>query len=164
MKNIINIAVVNFQTIWGNKQKNLEKICQYSEIAGKQNVNLILFPETALTGYDNDKERSKQNKMHIKLAETIPGKSTDIIAKIAKKYNMYVVFGMPEKEKDTIYNSAAIIYPDGKIDSYRKIHLPFDEKEWAIEGSEPKFINSEWGKKGITICYDTYCFPELIRY
>ena len=164
MKNIIKIAVVNFQTIWGDKEKNLNEICEYCQKAGEEKVNLIIFPETALSGYDNDKEHSKNEKMHVIMAETIPGKTTERLSYYAKKYGMYIVFGMPELCDGKVYNSAAIIYPDGKTDSYRKIHLPFDEKEWAEKGSDPKMIESEWGNIGITICYDTYCFPELIRY
>ncbi|MCR5260306.1 MAG: carbon-nitrogen hydrolase family protein [Candidatus Gastranaerophilales bacterium] len=164
MENKIKIAVVNFKTVWGNKEKNLKSICEYCQKAGEQKTNLIVFPETALTGYDNDKEHQKSEKMHLKLAETIPGKSTEIVSEYAKKYGMYVVFGMAEKSDDKIYNSAAIIYPDGKCTSYRKLHLPFDEKEWAETGEKPELIDSEFGKIGITICYDTYCFPELIRY
>lgn len=164
MKDLIKIAVVNFQTKWGNKDENLKNICEYCKKAGEQNVNLIVFPETALTGYDNDKKHTKEEKMHTLLAETIPGKSTNKVAEIAKKYEMFVVFGMPEKDNEKIYNSAAIIYPDGTTDVYRKIHLPFDEKEWADNSFETKMLDTKWGNIGITICYDTYCFPELIRY
>ena len=164
MEDKIKIAVVNFKTVWGDKEQNLKKICEYCQKAGEENVNLIVFPETALSGYDNDKEHSKPEKMHCITAETIPGEATDKLSGYAKLYGMYIVFGMPEKDGEKIYNSAAVIYPDGHAESYRKIHLPFDEKEWAEKGSEPKIIETKWGKIGITICYDTYCFPELIRY
>lgn len=163
-KDLIKIGVVNFKTVWGNKEKNLANIVKYCQKAGEENVNLIVFPETALSGYDNEINKPRNQKMHTLLAEPIPGNATDTLSYYAKKYNMYIVFGMPEKENNKVYNSAAIIYPDGKVDSYRKIHLPFDEKEWADKGNEPKMIKTEWGNIGITICYDTYCFPELIRY
>lgn len=90
-----------------------------------------------------------------------------MVKKVAKKYEIYVVFGMPERDRDNnevIYNSAAIIYPIGRVDSYRKLHLPFSEGNWAIRGYKPLIIDTEWGPIGVTICYDTYCFPELIRY
>lgn len=165
IKDIIKIGVVNFRTEWGNKEKNTESMISYCKEAAKQGVNLILFPETALTGYDNDKEHVGNEKMHIKLAENIHGKTTEKFSKIAKEFDMYIVFGMSEKDNSgKVFNSAAIVSPDGEISSYRKIHLPFDEKEWAEKSDEPKTINSKWGKIGITICYDTYCFPELIRY
>ena len=102
--------------------------------------------------------------MHAHLAETVPGPTTDIFGGYAKKYNMYIVFGLAEAANDTVYNSAAVIYPDGHVDCYRKIHLPFDEAEWAVNGGKPLIIDSEFGPIGIAICYDMYCFPELIRY
>lgn len=125
---------------------------------------MIVFPETALSGYDNDLDHIGMDKMHCRIAETIPGPSTEQVAEIAKKYGMYIIFGMPEYKEGKVYNSAAIIEPNGNTYSYRKLHLPFDEKEWAIKGEEPVLIQTKWGPIGISICYDTYCFPELIRY
>lgn len=86
--------------------------------------------------------------MHTLLAETIPGLSTQAVAEYAKKYNLYVVFGMSEKadDSDLVYNSAAIIYPDGRTESYRKLHLPFDEAQWAVRGDKPVLIDTPWGR------------------
>ena len=164
MKDIINIAVVNFTAVWGNKDINRNRILGYCEAAGKRGMDMIVFPETALTGYDNDTEHERSEKMHVKLAETIPGESTAILSEAAIKYGMYIIVGMPEIADGAVYNSAAIIYPDGSTVSYRKIHLPFDENEWAVRGDKPVLIDTPWGPVGISICYDTYCFPELIRY
>lgn len=163
----MNIAVVNFRADWGNKEANLNRIIGYCEAAGKRRADFIVFPETALTGYENDADKPRCEKMHTLLAETIPGPSTEAVAEYARKYNMYVVFGMAEKagkDTDVVYNSAAIIYPDGRTESYRKLHLPFDEAEWAVRGDKPVLIDTPWGPVGITICYDTYCFPEITRY
>lgn len=164
MEDKIKIAVVNFQTVWGDKTANLKQIENYCHQAGQQQADLIVFPETALTGYTNQANVTLENKMHYLNAETIPGPSTLKLSQLAKQYKMYIVVGMPEKVSDHLYNSAAIIEPSGKISSYRKIHLPFDESEWAIPGNEPVLLDTKWGPIGITICYDTYCFPELLRY
>lgn len=167
MKDIIKIGVVNFTSEWGNKDVNLKRIVEYCEVAGNEGVNMVVFPETALSGYDNEANKEKKLKMHTRVAETIPGESTERLAIVAQKYHMYIIFGMPEKDSSDatqIYNAAAIIYPDGKTISYRKLHLPFDESDWAVRGEEPVLIETEWGPIGISICYDTYCFPELMRY
>lgn len=167
MKDLINIGVVNFETVWGDKAANLKSIENYCKEAGEKGVNLLVFPETALTGYLNEAEKERPEKMHTLAAETIPGPSTEIIAAYAKQYNMYIVVGMAEKDPEDaakVYNSAAIIYPDGRMDSYRKIHLPADEPEWSVRGDKPAVIDSPWGPIGIGICYDTYVFPELQRY
>lgn len=164
MENKIKIAVVNFNAKWGDKAYNLKSILEYCVRAGEQGVNMIVFPETALSGYDDEAGKPRGEKMHCRLAEAIPGPSTEAVAELAQKYDMFVIFGMPEKDGELVYNSAAIVYPDGKTESYRKIQLPFDEANWAVRGENPVLIDTKWGPVGITICYDTYCFPELIRY
>jgi len=164
LNNNIRISVVNFQPIWGDKETNLDKIFGYIEKA--EGTNLIVFPETALTGYDNE-DVPKSEKMHLKIAETIPGPTTEKILELAKKHNMIIVFGMIERDKEepsTIYNSVAVVQPSGETLSYRKIHLPGDEGSWATPGEKPLVFDTQWGPVGVSICYDTYYFPELIRY
>lgn len=162
-EDIVTVAAVNFHAIWGDKAKNLEKIKDDIIKAAKQGANIILFPETALTGYDID----EKVMMHKENAETIPGPSTNEIAKLTRKYGVYVVVGMPERDSedpDIIYNAAAVIGPDGVIGSYRKIHPALDEPKWATKGEEPLAFDTPWGLVGVGICYDTYEFPELVRY
>lgn len=164
MKDVINLGVVNFTCVWGDKAANLRRIVQYAERAGERGADMVVFPETALTGYGNDAEHDRAEKMHVRLAETIPGPSTDAVAEVARRFGMYVIFGMPERADGNVYNASAIVSPDGAAMSYRKLHLPFDEKEWAIVGQRPLLFDTPWGPVGISICYDTYCFPELIRW
>ncbi|MBP3198502.1 MAG: carbon-nitrogen hydrolase family protein [Butyrivibrio sp.] len=168
MKDIITISTVTFNAIWGEKEKNLEKIIGYIEAAAAKGSNLVLLPEMALTGYDDEPEKEKKDKMQSILAETIPGPSTDKVAAVTKKLGIYCAFGMPERDPEdptTIYNALAIFGPDGLIGSYRKIHLPFPEPHWATRGAgKPFLLDTPWGKIGLSICYDTYCFPEVMRY
>ena len=120
MKNIMNIGLVNFSAVWGDKETNLTNILSYCDEAGKKGVDLLVFPETALTGYCDDAGKPRNENMHVKLAETIPGPATGKVAEYAQKYNMYVVFGMPERENvnsNVIYNAAAVVYPDGRNES-----------------------------------------------
>jgi len=164
-KGNIRVTVVNFKAEWGDKQANLEKMTEYIEAADGSDI--IIFPEAALTGYDNIPGEPKSEKMQIRVAETIPGPSTDRIVELARIHDMTVVFGMIERDPDdpeSVYNAAAIARPGGEVLSYRKIHLPDDEGEWATPGEKPLVFDTEWGPVGISICYDTYIFPELIRY
>ena len=110
--------------------------------------------------------------MQVALAETIPGDTTNELSEYAKQYGMYIIFGMTEKEEtpiydegvEKVYNAAAILYPDGSIDSYRKIHRAGYEVMWSVCGDEPYIIDTEWGKAGIDICRDGHFYPELGRY
>ena len=66
MKDIVNIAVVNFAAVWGDKKANLKKIEEYCEAAGKRGADMVIFPETCLSGYDDESEKARNEKMHLK--------------------------------------------------------------------------------------------------
>ena len=157
MKDIIKISTVAFNAKWGDKEKNLNRMLGYMEAAAAEGSNLIVFPEMALTGYDDEEDKEKPDKMQSKLAEAVPGPSSNAIADLAKKLNLYVAFGMPERDADDpekIYNSACVCGPEGIIGTYRKIHLPYPEPHWATRGTRPFIFETPWGPVGVAICYD----------
>lgn len=163
---IITVAVVNFKVAAGNKDNNLQRICGFTEAAAKRGANLVLFPEMCLMGYDYFVNEGISQEEKIELTETLTGPSCMAIAEIAKQYGIYVVFGASEKaaESDVLYNSAIAIGPEGVIGSYRKMH-PFEtESIWCEKGEDPFFFDTKWGPISIGICFDTYQFPELMRY
>jgi predicted amidohydrolase len=167
MKDIITFATINFHTAWAKKEENLDRIKGYITAAAKRGADFIVFPEMALTGYDDEPEKDKKDKMQMREAELISGPSSEEVGEVTKKYGVYAVFGMPEldpMDANTVYNSVAICGPEGVIGSYRKMHLPFPEMHWATKGDKPCVIPTEWGPIGLSICYDTYQFPELMRY
>lgn len=166
-RDILNMAVVNLKPEWGKKEKNLKRMMDYARSASAQGVKLIAFPEMALTGYDNEDDVAKKDKMQVKQAELIPGESTMKMAELSKELGLYIVFGMPERDPEDdgkVYNAAAVVTPEGEILKYRKMHLPGTEADWATRGDKPLLVDTPWGKIGVVICYDTYRFPELTHY
>jgi 5-aminopentanamidase len=142
----VTIATINFKPTWGNKEDNLNRIKGYAKAAAKRGANIIVFPEMALTGYDLDTEHSGNNRMQIAQAETIPGPSSNLLASIAREYNVYIIVGMPEESADgAIYNFTAVIGPDDVLGSYRKIHPFGNENSWCKKGHSPYIIDTEWG-------------------
>ena len=167
MNDIITVAVVNFRTIRGENQKNLEKMMGYARAASKQGADLVVFPEMALTGFDDEKDVPRPEKMQTLCAETIPGPSAGQMAELAKSLGIYVVFGMPERDGDDpeiVYNAAAIAMPDGGLLSHRKAHICPPETNWASKGDGAMVFETKWGPIGLGICYEVYRYPELIRY
>lgn len=167
MRDAVKISTVSFNAKWGDKEANLSRMTGYIEQAVAEGSKFIVFPEMALTGYDDEEDKPLLEKMQYKEAEVIPGPSSLAVAELTKKYGVYVIFGMPERDsdkKDILYNSACVCGPKGVIGGYRKIHLPYPEYHWAKRGEKPLIFDTEWGPVGVGICYDTYCFPELMRY
>ncbi|MDH5447510.1 MAG: carbon-nitrogen hydrolase family protein [Candidatus Bathyarchaeota archaeon] len=162
MKEEFKTALVQFPCKIGNKQHNINKIAKYAKQAKKQKADIIIFPEMSLTGYTT-------RDLTYELAEEIPGPSTKKIGKIAKKENLYIIYGMPErseKGKAILYNTAALTGPEGYVGKYRKMHLPthsvFEEKRYFRLGYQTPVFETNIGKLGIIICYDIF-FPEITR-
>jgi apolipoprotein N-acyltransferase len=93
------------------------------------------------------------------------GARLESVAEVAKKYGVYVVFGMAEKKEDKpdaiLYNSAIAIGPDGIIDSYQKMH-PFEtESVWCEKGEKPFMFDTPWGPVGISICFIAFGLYSL---
>lgn len=145
MKDIIKVSTVAFNAKWGDKESNLNRMAGYIEAAAAEGSNLIVFPEMGLTGYDDEEDKPLKEKMQYKLAETIPGPSSEKIAELAKKLGVYVAYGFPERDaqkSDVIYNAACVCGPEGIIGSYRKIHLPYPEPHWKPVSSPTRFTSS----------------------
>lgn len=89
MKDIITVSTVTFNATWGEKTKNLNRIKGYIKAASKKGADIVIFPEMALTGYDDEEEKEKKDKMHSIEAELIPEPSTNEVAELTKKLGIY---------------------------------------------------------------------------
>ncbi len=164
---IITVAVVNFKVISGNKEFNLSRIKDMSIAAARRGVDLILFPELSLMGYDYFLRDDITRDEKLNATETIGGPSVRVLEEVSKEHGIYIVFGMTEKKEEhaeEIYNSAVVLGPEGLIGSYRKIHPYGDENKWTTKGEEPFMFDTKWGPISVGVCYDSFQFPELMRY
>lgn len=97
-------------------------------------------------------------------AEPVPGPTTQRLGEMARKYGLYIVAGMPEREGHLLYNTAALIGPDGNlVGKYRKMVVTSGEaRGGTTPGSGYPVFETRLGKIGIMICYDLF-FPEVSR-
>jgi len=164
MAGFIDVSCVQMNPVLGDFDANIsiikEHIKEITEL--RPGTDLIVFPELVTSGYECTKSEFDS------LAESIDMNSKSIrgVADLCKKYDVNVVYGLPEtdpKTPDVLYNSSVMIGNEGSIlGSFRKIH-PFDEeKVWCLPGQDISVINTPFGKIGLMICWDT-AFPELAR-
>ncbi|MBI1732764.1 MAG: carbon-nitrogen hydrolase family protein [Gammaproteobacteria bacterium] len=162
----VTLGCANFAPVWGDKPRNLDKIKSMVEEAARLGIHILAFPELALSGYESDPEFV----MHGALAETIPGPATEEIAALARRHNMYVTFGMPERDRERperLYIANPLLGPDGLVGTYRKIHIGppplFTETRTFTGGTAVPVFETRFGPVGIQICADFWVFPELSR-
>jgi len=164
---VATLGCVNFATVWGDKQANLRKIATAINQAADLGVDILAFPELALSGYECGPGRCG---MHHELAETIPGPATEEVAALAGRHGMYVTFGMPERDREdpsVHYISCPFIGPEGLIGTYRKLHVApppiFTEQNCFRGGTELPVFETRYGPVGVQICADFWVVPELSR-
>ena len=144
---------------------NLKNQLRLAEQAAMQGAQIICTQELFGSQYFCQVEDHR----FFKLAETIPGPSTDAFSKLAKKYKTVIVASLFEKRTSGLYhNTAAIIDADGSIlGIYRKMHIPDDplyyEKFYFTPGDTGfRTWNTKYAKIGVLICWDQW-FPEGAR-
>lgn len=165
MKERVKVALVQMDSgLVMEKEKNVQNHINKIKELGKQEVDLILFPELSVSGYIQETTHENRRKYWELGAEDVPGPSTDRIQKAATDAGTHVIFGIAERSNIPMlsYNSAVLISPEGFVGVNRKIHLPLAEKDYFLQGTEPKVFQTRLGKIGTFICYEMM-FPEPAR-
>lgn len=144
---------------------NLRKAVSWIEKAAKKGAEVICLPELFRSQYFCQTEDIR----NFKLAETIPGPSTQEISKVTKKHKVVVIVPVFEKRAMGVYhNSAAIMDANGQIAGiYRKMHIPDDpafyEKFYFTPGDLGfNSFKTKYGDIGTLICWDQW-YPEGAR-
>lgn len=155
----MTVAVAQMKPVLGQPEDNIVRMsAMIREIATKQRVDLIVFPELITTG-------AELGLRFTEVAQRVPGASVNLIAQRANEYGVYVLFGLASKEKveSVLYNTAVLVGPEGAlVDVYHKVHLRGEERMAFREGFKLTVAETEIGAIGIMIGYDL-AFPEVAR-
>ncbi|MGH7816885.1 MAG: carbon-nitrogen hydrolase [Candidatus Binatia bacterium] len=144
---------------------NLAKVRERIEEAAKRGAQIVCLQELFRSRYFCQSE----DERNFKLAETIPGPSTDRLGELARRKKLVIVASLFEKRTAGIYhNTAVVIDADGSIaGKYRKMHIPDDphyyEKFYFTPGDLgfPSF-QTRYAKIAALVCWDQW-FPEGAR-
>jgi N-carbamoylputrescine amidase len=144
---------------------NLAKQIRLIESAARGGAKIICTQELFRSQYFCQLEDHR----FFKLAEKIPGPSTDAFAKLARKYRVVIVASLFERRAQGLYhNTAAVIDADGSLlGIYRKMHIPDDplyyEKFYFTPGDTGfRAWETKYARIGVLICWDQW-FPEGAR-
>ena len=144
---------------------NLARACDLVRDAAREGAKIVCLPELFRTQYFCQVEDHK----YFKLAEEIPGPSTEALGKVAREFGIVIVASLFERRAAGLYhNTAAIINADGSLMGiYRKMHIPDDplfyEKFYFTPG-DLGFIawKTAHGPIGVCVCWDQW-YPEAAR-
>jgi NAD+ synthase (glutamine-hydrolysing) len=147
----LRIALAQVNVTVGDIEGNSRLISERISHARAEGVQLVLFPEQAVTGYPAEDLWLKAHFLHA------ARRALDEIA--AGVDGLAAVVGFPEHDGAT-YNSAAVL-ADGAVRAvYRKILLPnysvFDERRYFEPGNAPALVEINGLRLGLTICEDIW--------
>ncbi|MFF0553241.1 carbon-nitrogen hydrolase family protein [Streptomyces sp. NPDC004311] len=143
----------------GDVAENLKALDEAAERAAQGGAGLLVTSEMFLTGYALDLDAVPG------YAEPRDGDSARAIADIARRHGLAVLYGYPERDGETVYNSAQLIGRDGSsLANYRKTHLFGCFEQDAFTPGDTPVVQAELDsiRIGIMICYDVE-FPENVR-
>jgi N-carbamoylputrescine amidase len=148
-----------------NPSANLNKAVERIAAAAKKGAQIVCLQELFRSRYFCQNENPK----NFRLAEAIPGPTTDALSALAAEREIVIVASVFERRSAGIYhNTAVVIDADGAIaGKYRKMHIPDDplyyEKFYFTPGDLgfPSF-HTRYAKVGALVCWDQW-FPEGAR-
>lgn len=160
----VNVALVQSSCV-SDKETNLAKAIEKIKQAAAKGAQIVCLQELFTSLYFCDQEDYE----NFKLAEPVPGPTTDILSKLAKELKIVIIASLFEKRTQGLYhNTTAVIDADGTyLGKYRKMHIPDDpsfyEKFYFTPGDLGyQTFTTKFAKIGVLICWDQW-YPEAAR-
>jgi predicted amidohydrolase len=143
----MKIAAAQIKSYPNNTNENIKKHLRMIELAAEQNVDLILFPELSLTGY----ERELANELSFNENDT----RLNIFRDKAIEQNMLIIVGAPITLNSILHIGSFIFLPNGSNYIYTKQYLHDGEEQYfSPNNSFNPLINFHNEKISIAICAD----------
>lgn len=163
------LAAANVKIAHHDKERNLAKFLEMADEAAGKGADLLVLPEVGLQGYCDfgfslgEKGSVEQKQYYYREAEPIPGPATERLREKAAEHSMFIQLGLAERSLsgNVVFNSTAIIGPNGVVGVYRKVHNQFEFPYFNPGESTPVF-DLPFARVSSLICYDL-SFPELMR-
>ncbi len=149
-----------------DRESNLARTLEAMTAASRAGAELIAFPEVIL---DRFFPQNPGDENALKLAESIPGPTTERISENARQLGLVTVFNLYERdEQGRRFDSSPVFDADGRLLGVtRMIHITdyegFHERDYYHPGDKGVPVyQTRAGKVGVAICYDRH-YPEVMR-
>jgi N-carbamoylputrescine amidase len=144
---------------------NLDHATGRIRAAAAQGAQIVCLQELFASRYFCQSE----DAAHFRLAEPIPGPTTERLGKLAAELQVVLIVPLFEQRAPGLYHNSAVVFDaDGsRLGTYRKMHIPDDpgyyEKFYFAPGDLGfQSYTTRYGCIGVLICWDQW-FPEAAR-
>ena len=126
-------------------EKNFKRIECFSAEAKRNNVEMVCFPECALTGYYNNLKQIDESQLKYFYNK---------LSKLSESTCIYLIVGSPYYLNQHRYNSALCFSPDKKIGVYHKQVLTDDDSCFFTSGEKQAVFGIGKYRWGVAVCRD----------
>lgn len=149
MTRTLRVASIQMRGDRAPLEQKLSRIDVRLREAAGQGARLAVLPELALSGYE-------LGDWNFAAAQRVPdGHAVAALVELARFHDLVVVAGLSEREGDHVYNTMAVVGPDGFLGKYRKIHVASAEcAYWRPGAPGQAAIETDLGRIGVGICAD----------
>lgn len=164
------VAVVQASPVVFNRERTLEKVGDLAGGAARKGAQLVLFPEAFVSAYprgldfgavvgSRTEKGREQFRRYWESSVDVPGPAMDALGRTAKSNRIYLVIGVIERDRGTLYCTALFFAPDGAyLGKHRKVMPTASERlVWGFgDGSTMPVFDTPLGKLGAVICWENY--------
>ncbi|MEM7550593.1 MAG: carbon-nitrogen hydrolase family protein [Bacteroidota bacterium] len=171
MKQKVKVSLIQAAPVLFDLKGTLSKIEAYLKKVSKERPDLVLFPEAFIPAYPRGLSfgtvvgsRSEEGRSTwLKYWENcikVPGKESEHLGSLAKKFNCFISIGVVERGKTgTLYCTMLLYDRKGNLVlKHRKLKPTAAERIiWGEgDGKDLNVVDSEIGKLGGLICWENY--------
>lgn len=155
---------IGFLKDWAAYQ---EKVGRWVDEAAGQGARILVFPEYFSMELASlfPEEIYKSLSGQLEALQTVVDDFQALYRELAVRHGVHILAGsFPIRQGDGYRNRAWLFRPDGSSDFQDKLQMTrFENEQWLITaGDEIKLLDTEFGKIGVNICYDSE-FPIIAR-
>lgn len=148
----MRMGIAQIRPRLGRIDHNLELHRQMIQQAKEEQIDLLVFPELSLTGY---------NLLDLTFDVARRTQAEEIQTLVQLTGGIDVVFGFVEESHDyQLYNSAIYASQQSITYIHRKVYLPtygmFDEARYFGRGKRIRSFATRFGRMGLLICEDAW--------
>jgi nitrilase len=166
----VKVAVVQAAPVAFDRERTLEKVRTLAADAAGKGARLVLFPEAFVSAYprgldfgvtvgDRSPQGREEFRRYWESSVDVPGPAVDSLGRIARENRIYLVIGVIERERGTLYCTVLFFAPGGTfLGKHRKVMPTGAERLiWGFgDGSTLPVFDTPLGKLGAVICWENY--------
>lgn len=166
----IKVAVVQASSIAFDLEATVNKLESLVIESAQGGAKLAVFPEAFISAYPKwldfgcriglrEAKGREEFRQYWASSIEVPGPVTDRIGLMAQENDIYLVVGVIERDRKTLYCTVLYFSPEGKLlGKHRKLMPTASERlVWGFgDGSTLSTFDTEFGIVGAVICWENY--------